>query len=488
MITKRVLDYVQANQMIRRDDYVVAGVSGGADSVCLFYMLCALKEKMPITIHVVHVNHKIREDAGADAMYVKELCEKFNVLFTLVECDVESLARQQRISAEEAGRNVRYEAFTRTLELHRGEKNGKIAIAHNKNDSCETFLFHLFRGSSLKGLSGIESVRGVLIRPLLCIERCEIEEFLDKNGIKYCIDSTNLEDNYTRNKIRHHILDTAVREINPAAVSHISEACGKIGEAYALISDITQSAYAACVCAEENGGAGGFHIGQEAFAGLHPTVRGYVVMEALAGLAGSRRNLESVHIEQVKQLFEKQCGRTVNLPYGLCARRDYTGVFIYRSSDVQPRRTGIREYTLSADDRERLLQGACVEVPLNDEEVLVFCVKKMDFEQIGKNIPQKKYTKWFDYDKIKNSIVVRTRKEGDYLTIDTSGGEIRKKTLKSYLIDHKVPKEVRGEISLVAEGSHILWITGGRISSFYKVNGSTKRILELTLITKKDHE
>ena len=214
MITKRVLDYVQANQMIRRDDYVVAGVSGGADSVCLFYMLCALKEKMPITIHVVHVNHKIREDAGADAMYVKELCEKFNVLFTLVECDVESLARQQRISAEEAGRNVRYEAFTRTLELHRGEKNGKIAIAHNKNDSCETFLFHLFRGSSLKGLSGIESVRGVLIRPLLCIERCEIEEFLDKNGIKYCIDSTNLEDNYTRNKIRHHILDTAVREIN----------------------------------------------------------------------------------------------------------------------------------------------------------------------------------------------------------------------------------------------------------------------------------
>ena len=114
MIQKRVLENLQKYHNLEKDDYVVSGVTGGADSVCLLFLLCELRKEIPIALHVVHINHMIREDAGADAAYVKMICEKINIPFTLVECDVEALAREQHISAEEAGRNVRYEAFYRT--------------------------------------------------------------------------------------------------------------------------------------------------------------------------------------------------------------------------------------------------------------------------------------------------------------------------------------------------------------------------------------
>lgn len=482
MITKRVLEYVRRYHMLEENDYVVAGVSGGADSVCLLFMLLELKKEIPIEIHVVHINHLIREDAKQDAAYVEKLCEKFNIRFTLVECNVEELSREKHISTEEAGRNVRYEVFYRTLALNQCGKNGKIAIAHNKNDRCETFLFNLFRGSSLKGLSGIQPVREIIIRPLLCLERCEIEEFLDKNGIKYCIDSTNLEDNYTRNKIRHRILKPAVQEISPAAIAHINDACGRISEAYSLIDDMTRSAFAVCVSECDKGSACGIHIDWEGYQRLHPTIQGYVIMEALAKAAGSRRDLESVHIEQIRALFEKQCGRKINLPYGICAERDYKGIYVYRLNESSAAQDTVREYTVSLSDKERLLRGERVRISLSADETLILSVKKVTPANIDKNIPQKKCTKWLDYDKIKNSIVVRTRKEGDYLTIDTQSGEIRKKTLKSYFIDNKVPKEKRSKICLVTEGSHVLWIVKGRISSFYKVSKSTERILELVLM------
>lgn len=474
MTKKKVLDYVQKHHMLEKGDSVVVGVSGGADSVCLFFLLLEIRKEIPINLHVVHVNHQIRAEAAEDGAYVRELCERFNIPFTLVECDVQQLAKQKRISTEEAGRNVRYEAFYRVLTQNNGSK---IAIAHNKNDCCETVLFHLFRGSALKGLSGIQPVRGEIIRPLMCLERHEIEAFLDKNGIKYCIDRTNLEDNYTRNKIRHHILETAVCEISPSAVTHIGDACERINEAYSFIGDMTKIAYKECAFASENG----IHIEKERYEGLHPALQGYVIMEALEQAACRAKDFGSVHVAQVKALFQKQCGRKIDLPYHLCAERDYAGVLVYRTKGQISAKMPCTEYVVSDADKERLLKNECVEICLGADKTLILSVKKVTSEAIQKNIPQKKYTKWLDYDKIKNSIVVRTRKPGDYLTIDAQSGAICKKTLKSYFVDEKVPSKKRGELYLVTENSHVLWIVGGRISSFYKVSNKTKRILELEL-------
>lgn len=467
----KVLQYVKEYQMIEEGDCVVAGVSGGADSVCLLLMLLEINKTLPIEINVVHINHRIRPDAANDAAYVRELCEKYKLSFTLVEENVAALARKRRISTEEAGRQVRYAAFERVL----GTRKGKIAVAHNKNDSCETFLFHLFRGTSIRGLAGIPPVRGQIIRPLLCLSRQEIELFLRERSVPYCIDSTNLEDTYSRNVIRHHILDTAVREISPAAVAHISSASARVREAYELVSDMTAQGIQTCVSEKQ----GVFSIDKEKFLRLHKTVQGYVVMEVLAQAGGSRKDLEAVHVTQVQRLFGSQCGRALCLPHGLRARRDYTGISVYSSlykeGTAHGQEAALPEYAVSEDERRRLEAGEALTFLLGNgqklQAKLIFLENNgMDF----KNIPENKYTKWIDYDKIRNSIVIRTRRPGDYLTVNVMN---QKKTLKAYLIDRKIPQSERERLFLVADAAHVVWLIGERLSSYYKVSEHTKRIL-----------
>lgn len=482
----KVYTYVKEYNMLSEGDFVVAGVSGGADSVCLFFMLKEIRKRIPFEIHVVHINHKIRQEAGEDAEYVRGLCNFYEIPFTLVEADVEEIAAREHISTEEAGRNVRYNAFNDAIKKYANGRNSKIAIAHNKNDCCETFLFNLFRGTGIAGLTGIRAVRDNIIRPLLCLERSEIEDFLKSNNIPYCIDRTNLEDNYTRNRIRHHILETACNEISSKAVSHIKEASDKINDVYLLVEELSGKAYEDCVFIKD----GVYHIKKNEFIKLHPTLRGYVIMEVLSKVAGSRKDIETVHVRQVEELFDKQCSRRVSLPYEMEAIREYDGVGIHiknnedkntsgKYGDIVITENGFAESTFDDEIKQRLLKGEEVTLPLDksNQKSLVFTLIQGEKAQIiSKNIPQKTYTKWLDYDRIADSIVVRNRKAGDFLTMNTMN---QRKTLKAYFIDKKVPREKRDNICLVTDGSHVLWIVGERISSFYKVNDTTKRIIEI---------
>ena len=157
--------------MLQPGDRVVAGISGGADSVCLLFLLLAYAKKVPITLAVVHINHGIRSEAGEDASFVENLCRRLEIPFYLRKVDVRALAAKQKCSEEDAGRRARYEAFSQVAEELSANK---IAVAHNANDCSETMLFHLFRGTGVRGLAGILPVRGKIIRPLLCLERKEV--------------------------------------------------------------------------------------------------------------------------------------------------------------------------------------------------------------------------------------------------------------------------------------------------------------------------
>ncbi|MDE7008676.1 MAG: tRNA lysidine(34) synthetase TilS, partial [Lachnospiraceae bacterium] len=137
---KKIAEFIRKYQMIEPHDTIAAGISGGADSVCLFFILLEVRKQIPFNLKVVHVNHGIRTDAGEDAEFVRTLCEKQGIPFLLVEKDVKKLAKESGRSAEEEGRLVRYEAFAKAL----GNERGKIAVAHNSNDRAETMLFHLF--------------------------------------------------------------------------------------------------------------------------------------------------------------------------------------------------------------------------------------------------------------------------------------------------------------------------------------------------------
>ncbi len=444
--------------MLESGDVVAAGISGGADSVCLLFVLLKIRQSIPFTLLAVHVNHKIRREAGEDAAFVKGLCEKWGCPYRYVEEDVEAYARERRLSTEEAGRIVRYKAFERAL-ADAGAPEGKIAVAHTKNDSAETALFHLLRGSGLTGMGGIRCVRGRVIRPLLCAERKEIEAFLLKNQIGYCIDRTNNEDTYTRNRIRRHILAYAEREICSGAVSHIYDASVILQETEGFVRRSAEGALLRCSSA-----MGGEIVFDTAlFLREDPYLQKQMLLLTLEGLTESRKDIGAAHIRALLGLFTRSGNGRADLPGGLTAYREYGNVRISAQKEKKEKPAprplqipGITEW----EDGMRFL---CRTFPYEKNQI----------------IPQKTYTKWFDYDKIIKSLVLRTRREGDYLAVYQDG---RKKSLKSYLTGEKTPAAKRDGLALIADGSHIVWVVGYRISERYKIDGQTKTVLQIQAI------
>ena len=231
MTYNKVTNFINKYQMLEAGDLVAVGVSGGADSVCLLHLLRRVSGEIPCTLLAVHVDHGVRPEAAKDAAYVEQLCRKMEIPFYLQKVDMNGYAKEHGLSPEEAGRQLRYAAFEEALKEYRREGQAcKIAVAHNANDRAETMLFHIFRGSGIRGLRSIRPVREHVIRPILCLEREEIERYLAENHLEYCQDSTNEEDEYTRNKIRHHILPYAEREVCSGAVAHMGELADILAE------------------------------------------------------------------------------------------------------------------------------------------------------------------------------------------------------------------------------------------------------------------
>lgn len=488
-IFQKVKKYIDRYHMIAPGDTVVAGVSGGADSVCLFLMLCGLMEEMDFHLAVVHVNHGIRQEAAEDAAYVEALCSQKGVPFILVESDVRAYAGERHLSEEEAGREIRYHAFEEALE--KCERNtdiseegtgkkagyGRIAVAHNANDRAETMLFHLFRGTGLTGAGGIRPVRDRIIRPLLCLQRDEIEEYLGRKGISFCIDRTNLEDTYTRNRIRSHILPFAEKEICAGAVRHMCFAGDLFLEADAYIRGQAAKAYKECA---DRADKEEIVLNIEKLKKEELFIRKQIFLQCIEMLTEGRKDITSAHIESLENLLDKQGSKEIFMPYGLRARKEYRYLILYRESKVSEGSDEIRlpEIGIRWQDLQKCAQE--FDIPgLGRVEFSVFHREEISyFLDKSEIIPEKTYTKWLDYDRITKSLVFRTRKTGDYLTINK---ELSKKKLKDYMIERKIPKNARKELYILADGSHIIWVPGYRISEYYKITGATKYILRVQL-------
>ena len=436
--------YVEKYHMLQKKDHVIVGVSGGADSVCLLFMLIDLKKEYDLTLTAVHVHHGLRGDsADADERYVEKLCKEQGVELYVAHEDVAAYAKEQKLTVEEAGRNIRRTVFERV----RKEKQGtRIALAHHQNDNAETLLWNLSRGCGLRGACGISPVEGIYIRPLLCVQRQDIETYLHENGIAYCTDETNLEDHYTRNRIRNHIIPYLKEEINVQAVEHIAETT----EMMRMVLRFVESEVERCrkVCTKSRSGPGYVEvvIQEQEFLKTHETVRSFLIHELLCEVAGHRKDIEQIHVRMVQELFGKQTGRQITLPYGVSAKRCYEGVRICQGKP----------------EEENEEQNASLRVFEKTMETSAF--------------PKKAYTKWFDYDIIENTVKIRHKQPGDYITIDKKGGT---QSLKKYFTNAKVPQEDREKIWLAADGSHILWIIGYRQNQAYQVTDKTRRILEI---------
>lgn len=465
VMLEKIERFIKKKKLIEDGDKLIVGVSGGADSVCLLILLHKLfKEKIELV--VVHINHGIRgAEADGDENFVKALCERLGTECIIRRINIPEIAAKEKISEEEAGRIYRYKIFNEVLK----ERNfNKIAVAHNMNDLVETFLQNLVRGAGLTGLSGIKEKNGNIIRPLIETSRDEIEGILAKLGERFVTDSTNLSNDYTRNKIRNEIIPV-FKNINNRSIEHINEAAARIREAEEYIDEVSDREYEAHV---EREGADIF-IENKA-SRLPEIIFNEVIHRALAEASKAVKDIGSVHIREVKELFLKQTGKRTDLPYGIKAFREYEGVRL-KNVSVSDEKTEEAGYELFLEVEE---VGEIKEVRLLYDGLLLI------FNDGGKKkLVQNSCIRWFDYDKIPETVLVRTRKEGDFIVISEDG---KRKKLKNYFIDSKTARDERDKIPLVASGSEILWITGARTGEGARITLETRKILKVEIKNTED--
>lgn len=525
-MTDEVWKWIKQENLILPGDFVLAGVSGGADSVCLLLLLLERREELGFPLEVVHVEHGIRgAESREDARFVEELCATWKVPCHTYSVNVPEYAASHGIGLEEAARILRYDCYRAETERilhcdcrqkaapgmlhcdHGGDeaaqpeyRNVKIALAHHADDNAETMLFQMARGSGIKGLCGMRSRRilepGItIVRPLLMTTRDQIEQYLAEKGQSFRQDGTNLDTDYSRNRIRHEVMPQ-LKKVNSQVVSHMNRSAEMLAELYDyLMDEVTEILPEVCVPeAEENGSgverngvwkkkdgigkgdggeAGAYIIRQELFERYPVILQKEAVHQILGNVAGSSRDIGSVHVEAVRNLAGLQVGRSLSLPYQMRAERVYEGIRICRVAESGEKE--MEEYVITPETLLLAEREEGVTIPLPDGKMQLYVRDACG--EIWKN-QKKTYTKWLNYDKIKCGLRLRRRAAGDYLTIDEMG---HKKKLKEYLIAEKVPRDRRNQIWLLAEDAHILWVVGGRISADYKVEQDTKKILEVRI-------
>lgn len=458
---QKFVQYITEQALFAPGAHLVVGVSGGADSVCLLRLLCEIQEEWDLTLSVVHINHGIRgQEADEDAAYVAQLAKRWHLPFFLVEEDVPKLAREQGLSEEEAGRELRYREFE-SIRQSRGA-NG-IAVAHHQEDQAETVLFQLLRGSGVRGLTGMLPKRGHIVRPLLGMSRREIEEYLAKEKIFYRQDSTNDDIHYARNYIRKELFPLLEQRLNQQVVRHLAELAGDAGQWCEYIDEQAKPVVERLLQRQKEGELA---LDIKALLQEKKVIRDEVLRAFFSyGIKGGK-DVSRTHYCQVWELLHKETGKRVYLPDRTVVERRYDKLYIYQEQ---------------AEEKEALYVECNIPsvniVDMDGENSRIALTVKSRAD-LPKEIPQKDYTKWFDYDKILGSLVLRNPREGDFLIIDEEG---HRKKLSRYFIDEKLPASVRKDQLILAEGNKVLWVIPGRMSTDYKITKKTKRVLVVSV-------
>jgi len=418
MMKNRVKNTIADKKLIDRSrhEHIVLGLSGGPDSLCLFHVLLQLQMDLNITIHPVHVNHKFRPVAAEDDQaYVEEFCARHGLECSTFVYDCNSIAKEQGISGEEAGRNARYEAFykvgRRVMEKNRiGPDRVKIAVAQNSNDQAETLLMRILRGTGPDGLAGIEYKRAgtggmEIIRPLLDVKRKDIEKYCEKNKLQPRFDHTNEQPVYTRNKIRLQLIPFIEKSFNP----NITETLNRLSIIAKEDKDFMESIVSDLLETD---------LGLEKIREQHPAIRKRIIIRKLEEI-GLEQGITQAHLEAADKLItEGKTGSLIHLPKGYRILMDYGEIRFIKEelnlksdADSNPSETDVKQSETGTDWTEGL--------------------------------------------------VLRTRQPGDYIVLKGVGG---RKKIQNVFVDMKIKKEFRDIIPMLCMGSEVMWIIGDDIT------------------------
>ncbi|MBP3255334.1 MAG: tRNA lysidine(34) synthetase TilS [Clostridia bacterium] len=319
MLEEKLLKTITEYNLIQKGDNIVIGVSGGPDSMALLNMLINLRKenKIDAKLIVAHINHGIREEAEEETKYVKDFCDSNSIPCYIKREKVEELAKEQKVGTEEAGRKLRYSFFD---EVANKENANKIATAHNANDNAETVLMNIMRGSGTSGLKGIEIKRDdKFIRPLLKITRKEIETYCEDNKLNPKIDRTNLENIYTRNKIRNELIPSIEKEFNPNIVTSLNRLSELLNEEDEYIQKVVENKYKDVLIEEHLGnnkleGKEQIILDLKKFNKEEKVIKNRLIRYTINKATGSMQNIEKVHVSDIVKLCENNIGNKFLVP------------------------------------------------------------------------------------------------------------------------------------------------------------------------------
>ena len=309
MLEESVLETIKRYNLIVDGDSIVVGVSGGPDSITLLDILLKLQKKIKFNIVVAHINHMIREEAIDDEKYVENYCKIKNVPFYAKRIEVEKIAKEKKIGTEEAGRNLRYKFFDEVLQK---TNSNKIATAHTKNDNAETVLMNIMRGSGTNGLKGIEPMRDFkYIRPLIECKRNEIEAYCEENKLEPRIDKTNMENIYTRNKVRNLLIPYIQKEFNPNIIDSINRLSDIAKEEEKFIENVTKQNYNEILIEETEKQ---IILDLKKFNMLETVIKNRTVLYTINRIFGSSSGIEKIHLQDIIKLCNNNIGNKYLIP------------------------------------------------------------------------------------------------------------------------------------------------------------------------------
>jgi len=303
-ILEQVKNNIYSNNLIQNNDVIILGVSGGPDSVFLLHVLSQLKEiiekekSIQYKLHVAHINHMIREEAVEDEELTRKLALKYNVDFHILRVDILAEAKRLKIGTEECGRNIRYEFFEQVRKTVGGNK---IAVAHNAGDNAETIILNFIRGAGINGLSGMSMVSNGIIRPILNVSKQDILRYLDENKIEYTIDKTNLENDYTRNKVRNDLIHKIEQEYNPNIINALNRMAAVNKMDLKIINEAVEEKYRLLNINKQKGK---IYINTKQFNKNSVAMRYQLIRRILIELLGNLQGIEMVHIKDTCNLIE----------------------------------------------------------------------------------------------------------------------------------------------------------------------------------------
>ena len=438
---------IQNNKLIEKNDTIIVGASGGPDSQFLIYLLKSIKDEYNLKIILAHLNHLHRKEAINDENLVKETAHKLNLEFRVKRASMDDYAKTHKISAEDAGRRLRYEFFN---ELASQYENSKIAIAHNKNDQAETLLMRMIRGTGLDGMVAMDFRNGNIIRPILSFSKDEIISYLDSNLIAYAIDKTNLSNDYTRNYIRNQIIPE-FSTINPKAVDAIYNLSMLLKEDLKIVDSSIDSLYKEVIVLEDENQ---ILFDLSKFDRLEDFYQKRLLRKAIGKLKNNLKDISKKNIDEFLSLTTLATGKKI-------IKDDLEFIKNYKT------------YQLAISRNKENLEDFAF-LSLNDE--INFNGKIIKATLVNSMGEKNKNIAYFSFDKLKFPLKLRYREKGD--TFKPLGFNHNKK-LKDFFIDQKIDRNLRDQIPIILSDDKIIWLVGFRQSEEFKVDKEDKNIIKI---------